>query len=143
MAAAVVTIVGLRALARDLKRATDPRAGELLKYMQQAGRQAASPVAERVRGDVPHLDGALAGTVRISSTRSGAAIRMGGISGVAYAGPVDFGGWPEGRPYIANGRYMFPAAQGLSSTVLRLYSDAIQTGLDHFSWTNPGDTAHD
>lgn len=128
-------MVGLRALGRDLARASDPRAGELLTVMKDAGRQAANPVAAAARGSVPHDSGTLAGDIRVTSARSGAAVRM-GRSTVPYAGPVDFGGWPEGREYLPSGRYLFPAAQHLAMTVGRLYEQAIQRGLDSFAWTN-------
>ena len=73
--------------------------------------------------------------MRITGTRTGATVRVGRKS-VPYAGAVDFGGWPKGREYVAGGRYLFPAAQGLAETVANLYSDGIQQALDSFPWSN-------
>jgi len=135
-----VAVVGMRALMRDLARATDPRAGELLIYLQQAGRTAADPVADETRSSLPHLTGTLAGDVRVTSSRSGAAVRV-GRARIPYAGPTDFGGYPGDRPYMADGRYLFPAARSLAGSAARLYSDAVERGFQRFSWTNPGTTA--
>jgi hypothetical protein len=37
---------------------------------------------------------------------------------------------------VPNGRYLFPAAAGLSASSARLYTDALQRGLDDYGWTN-------
>jgi hypothetical protein len=138
MAAPAVTVVGMRALTKDLARATDPRAGELLAYLQQAGREAAEPVAGQTRSSQPRQTGALAGDVRVTSSRSGAAVRV-GRARIPYAGPTDFGGYPGDRPYMADGRYLFPAAHALAASAARYYSDAMERGLEHFGWTNTTD----
>jgi hypothetical protein len=140
MAEAEVGVVGLRALARDFARAGDDRSGPLLKYLKDAGRAAATPVADAARSAYPHDTGTLAGDVRISSTRTGATVRAGRAS-VRYAGPVDFGGYPGERPMIPNGRYLFPAAHSLAETSARTYAEALQRGLDNFPWSNTTDQA--
>jgi hypothetical protein len=140
-----VQVVGLRALMRDLARAANPDAGALLDAMKKAGRTAVEPVAAAVQSTVPKASGALSGSVRVSATRTGAAVRMGRAS-VPYAGPVDFGGWPDDREYIAGGRYLFPAAEGLAPKSAQLYNDGMQRALDSFNWTNTtsdGAAVHD
>ena len=134
--APVVDIVGLRALARDVKALTT--SNDLLSQMREAARKAAAPVAAAIASAVPHDTGTLAGTVRTSATRTGAGIRMGGIGGVAYAGPVDFGGWPAGREYLTNGRYMFPIAHeaNLAAAAAADYSDAITRAVNSYDWSN-------
>ncbi len=146
-AAPTVEVVGLKALARDLAKASDPRAGEVLGYMKRAGVQAANPVADATRSSLPHDTGSLSGDVRVSANRTGATIRMGRKS-IPYAGWVEFGGTRHrphttSRPFIADGRYLFPAARQLQSEVASLYSDAIGDAFAHLSWTNPGDQPHD
>jgi hypothetical protein len=134
-----VDIIGLRALARDVKRMPDSAA--LLTAFREAGRMAADPVATAIRSALPRSDtehaGRLAGDVRTNATRTGAAIRVGRKT-VPYAGPVEFGAWPRGRPFVATGRYIYPTAQGanLSMQALRTYSDAMQAVLDRYDWTN-------
>ena len=134
-----VEVVGLRALQRDIKRLSLD-AGPLNKALSEAGKRAASPVAERVRGNVPHESGALASSVRVTGSRSGAAVRMGRAS-TPYAGPTDFVGYPGDRPYLAGGRYLFPAAEELASEAAGLYADATQRALDAFVWSNESTSA--
>ena len=124
----------MAALRRDMNR-LGLDTGPLNKALAQAGRTAAEPVAAAVRESVPRDSGTLAGDVRVTASRSGAAVRMGRAS-VPYAGPVDFGGWPGDREYKAGGRYLWPAGQALAAQAAELYSAAAQRALDTFNWTN-------
>jgi hypothetical protein len=134
MAAPVVDVVGLKAFSRDVKKLGEA-GGPLDAAMRAAGRLAATPVAEAARSAIPHVTGTLAGDVRVTASRSGAAVRM-GRKPVPYAGPVEFGGYPAGREYNARGRYLFPAADRLATTAGDLYSTAVGKALDDFGWTN-------
>lgn len=49
-----------------------------------------------------------------------------GTARVPYAGPVDFGGYPGDRRYIATGRILYPALEAKRAAVMRRYEDAIQ-----------------
>jgi hypothetical protein len=138
----VVAVVGLRALNRDLKQLGDAQRGPMLAYLKAAGVAAATPVADAARSAVPTVTGDLAGTIRVLSSRTGAKVAM-GRKRYPYAGWVEFGGTRHRphvshRPYVATGRYLFPAARGLAATSAAVYSDAIQRAFDHFDWTNGG-----
>jgi hypothetical protein len=139
MAAPVVGIVGAKALRKDLSRLADDATGPLYQAMKQAGRDAAEPVAAAVRQALPHVTGTLAGDVRTSGTKTGAAVRMGRAS-VPYAGWVEFGGTrPDGseRDYRPGGRYLFPAAQDDAERAARSYSEALAVLFDRSDlWTN-------
>ena len=149
----VVEVVGMRAVIRDLAKATDPRAGELIKVMQQAGRQVAQPIAAAARSAVPHDSGranpdgvSLASDIRVTASRTGAAVRAGRKGRLAYAGWIEFGGTrrrphPSARQFVSAGRFLFPAARGRAAQTARAYEDALQRGLDSLPWTNPGSTA--
>lgn len=140
-----VQVVGLRAFNRDLAKMSDPQSGDLLRAMKLAGKTALEPVAEALRGALPHDSGDLAGTVRLSSTRTGAGLRY-GTPKVNYAGPVDFGGYPGDREFVKDGRYLFPVAEGMAPRAADLYSSEIQRTLDAFGWTNTtsdGEAVHD
>lgn len=130
-----VGIIGLKALRRDLDRLANDQGGPLARQLVEAGRQAAEPVAAAARESLPRDTGTLAGDVRVSATRTGAAVRM-GRKAVPYAGPVEFGGWPEGREYIPGGRYLFPAAHALANSAASLYAAGVQRAIDGFNWTN-------
>lgn len=139
-----VGVIGMRALMRDVTRMGED-GSPLMQKLKDAGRTAAEPVAAAARASYPRESGTLAGDVRVTSAKSGAAVRV-GRSSVPYAGPVDFGGWPEGRDYQAGGRALFPAAQSLASSAADLYSKGVQSGIDSFPWTNSGgaaDAIHD
>jgi hypothetical protein len=145
-AAAEVQVIGLKAFARDIKKMGDP-GGPLLAQMKQAGRDAADPVAAVVRGRLPHVTGRLAGDVRVTATRTGAAIRMGRAS-VRYAGWVEFGGhrkalYPSSRPFQPRGRYLFPAAYEMAGHSAELYAAAVNHAINGFTWTNEGNNPHD
>lgn len=139
--APTVDIIGLRALARDIKRAGT--APDLLIQMREAARKVADPVAAAIREALPKVDtrehsaGTLAGSVRTTATRTGSAVRM-GTAAVDWAGPVDFGGWPHGRQFMPDGRYMYPIARqsGIVTSAASEYSDALQRGFNGYNWTN-------
>jgi hypothetical protein len=129
-----VDVVGLRALARDITRASAP-GGALDAAMTQAGEQVMSPIASQTRAAVPRRSGRLAASVRVAQSLMGATVSMGGDD-VAYAGPVEFGGWPEGRQYLSSGRYLFPAFEPLPGQAIPAYTAALQRALDSINWTN-------
>lgn len=143
-------VVGLRALVRDLVKASDPRAGQLIKAMQGAGKQAAEPIAAAARATVPHDSGTLQGDIRVTASRTGAAVRMGRKT-VPYAGWIEFGGTrhsphDSSRDFVADGRYLFQAARGNETKVVDAYSSALSHAFDGIPWTNEttdGSAVHD
>jgi hypothetical protein len=151
MVAPQVGIVGVKALLKDLA-AFGADTGPLAKALSQAGKTAVAPVAALTRSELPKVNDTLANDVRTSGTRTGATVRMGRAS-VNWAGWVEFGGTrPQGpsdrsaRPFRKGGRYLFPAANRLQSTVADLYSKGAQDALDAYPWTNSstdGGSVHD
>ena len=133
-------MVGLKALRKDIDRLATEQGGQVARALVDAGRAAAEPVAAAARQSLPRDTGTLAGDVRVSATRTGAAVRM-GRKAVPYAGPVEFGGWPEGREFEAGGRYLFPAAAHLAEVAASVYAVGVQRALDAFNWTNDTDNA--
>ena len=98
-------------------------------------------------------DGQLGGDIRVSATRTGAAVRMGRAS-IPYAGWVEFGGRRKSphnstRPFVKTGRYLFPAANdlGVGPLAAAAYSDAIaRIFASSGVWTNTtndGGSVHD
>jgi len=151
MPATAVGVVGMKALRRDINRMSSDVSGPLYRAIKAAGKAAAEPVAARARASLPaderapsrwNAPGRLAGSVRTSGTRTGAAVRMGRAT-VPYAGWIEFGGSrPDGsqREFIPSGRYLWPAAQGLANEAAALYSQAIGQILNSPSvWTNTTD----
>ena len=139
--AAAVGVVGMKALRRDINKQTTSTSSALYQAIRQAGREAAEPVAGLTRSVLPQDTGRLAGDVRVTATRTGAAVRMGRAS-IRYAGWVEFGGTRRAphvstRAYDPRGRYLFPAAVRLAPESARLYAAALQRVLSSSSiWTN-------
>ena len=146
----VVGIVGARALRKDLDRLASDVNGPLFNAMKRAGYHAVQPIVPATRAALPKQGtGRLAGSVRASAYRSGAAVRM-GKSQVPYAGWIEFGGRrPDGsnREYRPGGRYLFPAARDLAADAAKDYSAALEqlfgsSGIWTNTTTNPG-SVHD
>jgi hypothetical protein len=132
----------MRALRRDLNKMADDVSGPLYQAIKQAGKEAAEPVAQRARAIIPKREDArLAGDIRVSGTKTGAAVRMGRVT-IPYAGWIEFGGTrksphPSTRTFIPSGRYLFPAARGLADVSAGLYSAALDRILNTDAiWTN-------
>ena len=141
---AVVQVVGMQAIRKDIARATTDVSGPLFKAISAAGKAAVEPVAARARSAIPtnpRSTGRLHGSIRTSGTRTGGSVRMGSKL-VPWAGWVDFGGTrPDGssREFVKGGRYLFPAAQSLANVAAASYTEAIQEVLDRgVIWTNTG-----
>lgn len=139
----------MRALRRDINKLADDQASLLYREIKAAGKAAVEPVAQAVRGALPDVSGALVGTVRTSGTRTGGTVREGSAK-VPYAGWIDFGGSrPDGstRPFLRDGRYLYPSAQGLATTAAELYASALDRVFNNSAvWTNTtnnGGDVHD
>jgi hypothetical protein len=133
---ALAAVVVLNALYKDLAKLSDPRSGDLAKALVQAGVDAMTPIANAVRTAYPHKTGHLAGSVKVTKSRTGAAVRVGSKVKIPYAGPVDFGGYPDGRPFLADGRYLYPTAKAMLPQAIHDYEAAIVHVCETFPWTN-------
>jgi hypothetical protein len=129
-----VTIVGVGALVGDLGRMAAP-GGALDKASSAAAVKLLTPAAATTTATIPHDTGAMAASVAVKPESLGASISEG--TGVVYAGWVDFGGG-HGRPYLPQGRYLFPAVEGLDAQAVDLFDQAYQAAIDSFGWTNSG-----
>jgi len=161
-----VGIVGMAALRRDINKQCEDERSALYTAIKAAGKAAVEPVAIAVRERLPvsehrtRTSGLLLSTVRTAGTKTGGNVRMGSAK-VNWAGPVDFGGYPRpagaswrhgafrdrttgretggGRPFLRDGRYLFPAARDRASIAAGLYADAVDHILNTPStWTNSG-----
>ncbi len=163
--AARVKMFGVAQMQRDLKRLFDEDRGGATVALKAAGKEAAEPVLARVRAELPNRTGNLRGTLRVSPTKTGANIRL-GTKKYPYAGAVDFGGYPRpgkqaaptgirgvarriaaffgrsanpggGRPYLPEGRYLYPAAKAEQGKVVPLYAAALQAAINAYPWSTP------
>lgn len=120
-----VEVVGLRELSRSLRQFEDGA-----KDLRTANKRAAEYVAEKAAARVPVRSGRLQKSIRGAGQARGAVVRE-GTARVPYAGSVEFGGWPKGRPFVPEGRYLFPAAKDATPHVVELYGREIDALIAH------------
>ncbi len=117
----------------ELAAGTEQLTKNIDEQTQQQFRAAADVTASRVRGGVPHISGGMAASVGVEQ---GPPVGVGYRGGVPYSGWVDFGGG-HGRPYLAGGRYLFPAIQEAEPLVVAAAQTATQTEIQEMRWPTP------
>jgi phage gpG-like protein len=114
----------------DIRRWAD----QVAPAVNKAAEPFAHRVADVVRGRVPHLTGQLAGSVESSEADDGVEVSMG--AGVVYAGWIEFGG-SRGRPYVPDGRYVYPSALEAQDEYVEMASHTAADTVGRFSWSTP------
>lgn len=110
-----IEVEGITQLSRGLKQLD----AELPKHLRIRLKAIAERVATQVRERVPHITGNLAGKIKARATRTTASV----ASTADYAAANEFGGWPKagehgpGRPFVKEGRYLFPAVAAQRSLI--------------------------
>ena len=130
MAEPQVEVVGAAEAYRDLERWAE----QLLPYVDKATRDLGDPIAGSVRGQVPFVSGALAGSVEVLDVEGGWAVGMG--EDLAYAGWIEFGG-SRGRAAVPEGRYLTPTAMAAQADYERQAAGAAEQSIAKFPWTTP------
>ena len=125
-----VEVVGID----DLARGNTELAANIAKRAETEMEKVAEGVASKVAGMVPRVSGALAGSIT-SGTEDGAAV-VGIGAGIAYAGWIEFGG-TRGRPYISEGRYLYPTALGAEDLVVAAALEAAKEEIEEMVWPRP------
>lgn len=125
-----VEVVGAAEAMADIRRWAD----ELVEVVAKAADPFAGHVADLVAGRVPHLTGQLAASVDTAGDDIGVEVSMG--AGVAYAGWIEFGG-SRGRPYVPEGRYLYPTALAAQDEFARVAGDAATDSAERFPWSTP------
>lgn len=120
-----VQIVGLRETVRAL-RAID---ADLPKAMRVAANKAADIVVVEARSRMPRRSGKAQQSVKAKSTRTAARISSGGRR-AAYVPWLDYGGKvgrndSAVRPFIADGRYVYPAFRDKREAFERAFRAAL------------------
>ena len=123
-----VTVVGLDDAMRDFRKWAD----QLGPAVGQAARSFAGRVAGRVHP--PVLTGALAASVDIETIVGEDGIGLSVGDGLPYAGWIEFGG-SRGRPYLPEGRYLYPAAAASEGEWHQLGEDVTEQTIGRFPWS--------
>jgi len=132
MSQPAISVEGLKEVIRDFKRVGDV---ELPKELKALHKDLSSKVASRASANAPVKTGKLKATIRgLGSQRYG--VVKEGKASIPYAGWVDFGGNKRGRgggiqsrPYLSNGRIIYPALDELKPTIEREYNNALEKVL--------------
>lgn len=126
-----VEVIGGPQAAADLRRWADHLPAEVAK----AAGPFAERVADQVRARVPVLTGTLAGSVESGDSEDGGVeVSLG--DGVDYAGWIEFGG-SRGRPYVPDGRYLYPTALEEQDQFAETAAKAAEESVTRFSWSTP------
>lgn len=125
-----VEFVGTAEAMADLRRWAGDLAPEVDKATLPLGERVAGIVSDRV----PYLTGQFAGSVEAHATDEGVEISMG--DDVIYAGWIEFGG-SRGRPYIPEGRYLFPTLQDNEDEFQDLAANTAEESVGRFAWSTP------
>ena len=123
-----VEFVGEEAAMADLRDWADQVAAAVAKAAEPFARR----VADIVAGKVPHLSGQLAGSVTSFTDDEGASVGYDGT--VPYAGWIEFGG-TRGRPYVSEGRYIYPTALDAQDEFAEVAAQAADDSVEGFSWS--------
>lgn len=127
-----VEIRGLRELRTGMDRLTD----NIDEAADASFQVAAQQVATLVRTRVPHLTGRLASSVTAEEATTGAGAQVSEGAGVPYAGWIEFGG-TRGRPYVAEGRFLYPASRDATPFFVRAGDAAARQAIARTSWPTP------
>lgn len=109
------------------------------KQMRIALNGVANLLVDRTRPKFPRKTGAAAASVKASSTRTAARVRMGGPK-APWAPWLDFGGRvgirkSVSRPFVKGGRYLYPTLESIQPEISKATKDAVaqvarDAGLD-------------
>jgi ribosomal protein L4 len=101
-----------------------------------AARVAAEHTSDQTQARLPRRSGRLAGSVRVAK-RKGSRQRVSmGKARVPYAGFIEFGGI-RGRPFMREGRYLFPASERSKDLFLRVATQETAKATRGFRWPRP------
>lgn len=130
MAKPQIQVDGLKPLVATLKQIDS----DLPKGMRIALNKVATTLVEEVRPQFPLKSGRARKSVKASSTRTAARVRMGGPNAL-HAPWVDFGGKvgirkSVERPFIKRGRYLYPTLDRMQPQIEQELQDAIKTVVE-------------
>jgi hypothetical protein len=121
-----IEVEGLRELSRALRRL----GSDLPKALRLAGNEAADIVVQDARRRVPKRSGRAAASIKAKSTRTAVRISSGGRR-APYMPWLDYGGKvgrndSASRPFIADGRYVYPSFRDNRNKVDETYRKSLQ-----------------
>lgn len=123
-------VVGARDAFADVARVVDKVAGDV----EAVGVREAQRLVSLVVPKVPKVSGRMADSLGVEHELGGAAA---GYDGSApYAAYVEFGG-SHGRPYVGDGRYLYPTARGPADAFERELAQVTDDEIRRYRWSKP------
>lgn len=124
--ALTIAVSGLRELSRSLKKVDN----EAAKQLRVVFNDAAELVIATARPRIPRVTGRAAGSLKTRSTRTAVRVTFGGPRAPYYPW-LDFGGRTGRkksvvRPFITEGRYVYPAYYERYDDIVRSMQDGIE-----------------
>lgn len=131
----IVAVHGLKEFQRDLKTVDKTLGVEVRKALNEV----AEGVAKKVRAGVPHRTGRAAMSVKASSSQTAGRLSFGGTAAPYYPW-LDFGGRvgrgrSVSRPFIKEGRYVYPTIKANRATIAREVEEALARVLERAGLT--------
>lgn len=131
-----VRVENLAQISRALRRVDS----EAPKQLRITLNETSDLLISKVRPEIPARSGAARSTLKARSTRTSARIALGGKK-APYTPWLDFGGQgriagrPAPRPFITEGRYLYPTAVRIRPQIVKSLEDGIRdvvrnAGLD-------------
>lgn len=127
---------------RDLQRALRGISKEAAKELRLALREIAAEIAKSASAKVPRRSGRAASSYKPRASGAGAAIAFGGTR-APYAPWLDFGGRvgvnkSVSRPFIREGRYLFPTIGENSDEIKNRADEAMKRLADKYGFDQRG-----
>jgi hypothetical protein len=116
---------------KELRAALNEVERKLPRELRVAFNEAAKHVVGRAKPNVPVRSGALMSSIKPASTQRTGRVTYSPPGKVPYAGWIEFGGTirgPKGarvRPFIKQGRYLFPAAEREREPVIKTLEEQL------------------
>lgn len=119
---------------RELEAGSQLLEERIVRAAPKALLEAAGTAASAARGRVPRVSGRLASSVHTGVSVDGAFVGFG--DGVPYAGWIEFGG-SRSRPYVPEGRYLYPAARDTEAQAASAGKRAANDEIGAMRWPTP------
>ena len=117
---AEVQVTGARELRKKLADVEDG-----LDDLKRVHKTIADRAAEKARARVPRRTGRLASSVRGAGTKTAATVRFGKKT-VPYTAVIEFGGYPEGTPFVKDGKHVYPAVRDFAPEARDLFKQEVK-----------------
>lgn len=119
---------------RELRNALRALGRDAPKALRVAGNEAAQLVVDNARPRVPRRSGKAAGSIKAKSTQTATKIASGGRA-APYMPWLDYGGAvgrndTARRPFVADGRYVYPAYRAVKDDFGRVLNAAVKRIAD-------------